>query len=339
MQNKKDSNRIDPRKDYGWEVTDEELEENFLLFREAGYMAHYFALNSTSLECLNFAEEFLQRLQQQSIFPFPLPEKGFSVAQGELIISAEQTVDEARTLLHVVTKPGVVWRGIDDVSKADLDRFHEKFTQVTAAFRGGEESFLYHSGSGGTPGSGEKKEKIVGNPPPTGEGVLSPVFDNNLRLAYEAIVRTKFAATHAGVPHKKIYEDNLRAAQDFLKHLKNKSKAPSLFPQRGYTLAQVKMRLDLENYAKEAYKAFHCAFDDAKFPIDGGITRKASLDTLYREFNPKGKKGPQPNIKSFLGSDFFHRKRPNELLIEKQDFWETPEGKVYKNRSLLRKQR
>ena len=331
MKKKDDSGSIDPRKAYGWKVSDEELENNFLLVCEASYMAYEFARNSTSPKLLSLAEETLQSLQQQGMAPFPLPQKGFSIAQVGLILAAENWFEKARKQLLVVTQPDVIWRGIDDVSKTDLERFYKRLTQTIAKFRGGKESFLYHSSGGNAPGAGKQRGKIVENPPLTGEGVLSPVFDSNLRLAYEASVWADFVATNAGVLHKIIYEENLRVAKGHLKRLKDESKDPGPFPKRGYTLAQGKMLLDFENYAKSAYEAFHRAFDDASFPTDDGISRKKSLHKFYREFNPKKGKGPQPNIKSFLRKDFFHRKNPTELLMESQDFWETPEGKVRKN--------
>lgn len=320
MGNKKDSDSIDPRKVYGWEVTDEELEENFHLIRGASYMAYEFALNSTSHKSFSLAEEYLQNLQQQAILPFPLPLEGFTIAQVELILDTEHRLNDARKLLHFVTNEGGPWRGIDDVSKVDLERFQARLTQVTTAFRGGEESFLHHSGSGGGLNPGKKQEK-------TSEKATSPVPDNNLRLAYKASAWAKFIATHAGVCSKLIYEAHLRGTREHLMRLKNESKNPGLFPKRGYTLAQGKMRLDIEKSAKVAYKAFQSAFDDVSFPIDAGISRKQSLNKLYREFNPQDGKEPQPNIKSFLGSEFFHKKRPTEVPTESQDFWIASDGR------------
>lgn len=327
MGNKKDGSSIDPCEAYGWKVTEEELENNFFLVGEASYMACEFAQNSTSPILFNLAEGSLQRLQQQGMFPFPLPEKGFTIGQAGRVLEAEYLIEKALKELLVAAQPGVIWRGIDDVSKTDLDGFHKKFTQIISAFRGGEENFLCHSAGKSGPCTRKKKETIVEKPPPTGEGTLDSVVDNNLRLAYEAIVWTNFVATYAGVFHKIIYEGSLRVAKDYLRRLKNESKDPGLFPNRGYTLAQAKMRLDLANYAKAAYKAFHDAFDDASFPIDSGISRKKSLNVLYREFNPEGDDEPQPNIKSFLGLDFFHRKNPTETPTENQDFWVTSDGR------------
>ena len=331
MENNKNSNRVDPRKDYGWKVTDKELEDNFLLVCNASYMAYEFALASAHQNLFNLADEQLQRLQQQSISPFPLPEKGFTIAQAELILAAESWVERASKQLSFVEKLDAYRE--EAVSKADLEGFHERFAQTIAAFRGGEKSFLtYNYERKGADADGKSEKPADSTSKNSGEA-LSQELEHNLRLAYEAIFWTNIAAANADVYLETIYENNLNEATERLKRLKNDSKNPSEFPSRGYTLAQAKMWLDLERFAKAAYDNFHRAFDKDLLKGAGGINRKESLNKLYREFNPQDGDEPQTNIKLFLGSELFHKKNPMEIPKEGNDFWVTPEGKKFRKQA------
>ena len=285
-------------------------------------MAYEFGLDALSPNLLNLAEECLHRLQQQSVPPFSLPQKGFTIGQAELILAAEQWIYKARKRLHAASNPDAEERGVDDLGKTDLERFHEKFTRIMAAFCRGEGSSLDHSGYGDSAGN----KKTTDAPSNIREEMPSQVLDNNLRLSYEVSAWISYVVTQASDCPQEIYEGYLIVSKERFKRLKHNSQPPYLFPQREYTLEQAKMRLGVEHFAKESYKAFHSAFDSASFPAD----RKESLHELYRKFNPQGDNEPQPNIKSFLGLDFFHRKNPTEVLRESQDFWETPEGKVGK---------
>ena len=333
MENKEDSNEFAPCKDLGWEVTDQELEDNFLLVCNASYMAYEFALAAPHQNLLGRADEHLQRLQQQSISPFPLPQDEFTIAQAGLIFAAEGWIGKARKQLAYAISLDAGLEGEGAISKTDLEGFRERFEQAIAAFCGGGESFLFHSGVWDGPDKDKKKEQAASNETKTSEEVPSQDLDHNLRLAYEASFWTNVAAANADVYLQTIYDNNLDKAEKCLERLKDDSKNREPFPPRGYTLAQAKIRLDLEKFAKAAYYNFHHAFDKYSLEGDDGSNRKISLQRLYRKFNPKAGDEPQPNIKTFLGVNFFHSMNPTEILKENKDFWATPDGKIDKKQA------
>lgn len=323
MGNEDDSDSIDPREVYGWEVTEKELENHFSLIRIACHSIYDAGVASN--HSIERVEEQLNLLQQEIKTPFPLPQKGFAIGQAELIFNAEYWVVRVRRRLCSEAKKA------KQLGKLNLYTYikglYKRLFQTIAGFRGGKKV----PSCGSDPGM--NKKTATNSLSEDGKELSDQEFNKNLQLVYEASLWTYIATIHADGYPKTIYEKSLCVAKECLKRLKNESQPPYSFLPRRHTLEQAKMRLGAEDFAKKAYESFHYAFDKDLLQGDDGVSRKRSIHQLYREFNPEFGDEPQPNIKSFLGDEFFHYKRPDETLMENQDFWETLEGKICKEQA------